>query len=240
MELKEYLHILKKRWLLILSVTLTCVFVSAIVSFFLIKPTYQASISVVIGGNKEESSSNTNQTYNDVMMYQKLVKTYSEFVKTRSVAEDAIDKLNLDITPGALLGMISVAPKGDTEFLTITVKSKDAYEARDIANQVAKSLKAITKEIKKVDNVQLVDDALLPSGPVSPKPLLNIAIALILGLFVSVGIVFLIEYLDNTVKDTDELEKLLEVPVLGAIPMMEDTKKKKIRGGKRDKRSNSI
>ena len=238
MELKEYLHILKKRWLLILSVTLTCVFVSAIVSFFLIKPTYQASISVVIGGNKEESSSNTNQTYNDVMMYQKLVKTYSEFVKTRSVAEDAIDKLNLDITPGALLGMISVAPKGDTEFLTITVKSKDAYEARDIANQVAKSLKAITKDIKKVDNVQLVDDALLPSGPVSPKPLLNIAIALILGLFVSVGIVFLIEYLDNTVKDTDELEKLLEVPVLGAIPMMED--KKKARGGKRDKRSNNI
>lgn len=238
MELKEYLHILKKRWLLILSVTLTCVFVSAIVSFFLIKPTYQASISVVIGGNKEESSSNTNQTYNDVMMYQKLVKTYSEFVKTRSVAEDAIDKLNLDITPGALLGMISVAPKGDTEFLTITVKSKDAYEARDIANQVAKSLKAITKDIKKVDNVQLVDDALLPSGPVSPKPLLNIAIALILGLFVSVGIVFLIEYLDNTVKDTDELEKLLEVPVLGAIPMIED--KKKARGGKRDKRSNSI
>ncbi|MNP03170.1 Capsular polysaccharide type 8 biosynthesis protein cap8A [compost metagenome] len=171
-------------------------------------------------------------------MYQKLVKTYSEFVKTRSVAEDAIDKLNLDITPGALLGMISVAPKGDTEFLTITVKSKDAYEARDIANQVAKSLKAITKDIKKVDNVQLVDDALLPSGPVSPKPLLNIAIALILGLFVSVGIVFLIEYLDNTVKDTDELEKLLEVPVLGAIPMIED--KKKARGGKRDKRSNSI
>ncbi len=238
MELKEYLHILKKRWLLILSVTLTCVFVSAIVSFFLIKPTYQASISVVIGGNKEESSSNTNQTYNDVMMYQKLVKTYSEFVKTRSVAEDAIDKLNLDITPGALLDMISVAPKGDTEFLTITVKSKDAYEAKDIANQVAKSLKAITKDIKKVDNVQLVDDALLPSGPVSPKPLINIAIALILGLFVSVGMVFLIEYLDNTVKDTDELEKLLEVPVLGAIPMIED--KKKARGGKRDKRPNSI
>jgi capsular polysaccharide biosynthesis protein len=219
-------------------VTLTCVFVSAIVSFFLIKPTYQASISVVIGSNKDESSTNPNQTYNDVMMYQKLVKTYSEFVKTRSVAEDAIDKLNLDKTPGALLDMISVAPKGDTEFLTITVKSKDAYEARDVANQVAKSLKDITKDIKKVDNVQLVDDALLPSGPVSPKPLLNIAIALILGLFVSVGIVFLIEYLDNTVKDTDELEKLLEVPVLGAIPMIED--KKKARGGKRDKRPNSI
>lgn len=238
MELKEYLHILKKRWLLIISVTLTCVFVSAIVSFFLIKPTYQASISVVIGSNKEEASTTTNQTYNDVMMYQKLVKTYSEFVKTRAVAEDTIDKLSLDKTPGTLLGMISVAPKGDTEFLTITVKSKDAYEARDIANQVAKSLKEITMDIKKVDNVQLVDDALLPEGPVSPKPLLNIAIALILGLFVSVGIVFLMEYLDNTVKDTEELEKLLEVPVLGAIPMIED--KKKVRGGKRDKRSNSI
>ncbi|QLY79114.1 YveK family protein [Clostridium intestinale] len=238
MELKEYLHILKKRWLLILSVTLTCVFVSAIVSFFLIKPTYQASISVVIGSNKEESSTNANQTYNDVIMYQKLVKTYSVFVKTRAVAEDTIEKLNSDRSVDSLLGMISASPSSDTDFLTITVKSKDAYEARDVANQVAKSLKDITKDIKKVDNVQLVDDALLPSGPVSPKPLLNIAIALILGLFVSVGMVFLIEYLDNTVKDTDELEKLLEVPVLGAIPLIED--KKKARGGKRDKRSNSI
>ncbi len=238
MELKEYLLILKKRWLLILSVTLTCVFVSAIVSFFLIKPTYEASISVVIGSNKDEASTNTNQTYNDVMMYQKLVKTYSEFTKTRAVAQDTIDKLSLDRTPAELLNMISVAPKGDTEFLTITVKSKDAYEARDIANQVAKSLKDITKDIKKVDNVQLVDDALLPEGAVSPKPLLNIAIAFILGLFISVGIVFLIEYLDNTVKDPDELEKLLEVPVLGTIPMIEE--KKKVRGDKRGKRSNSI
>lgn len=237
MELKEYLLILKKRWLLILSVTLTCVFVSAIVSFFLIKPTYEASISVVIGSNQDNSDT-TKQNYNDVMMYQKLVKTYSEFTKTRAVAQDTIDKLSLDRTPAELLNMISVAPKGDTEFLTITVKSKDAYEARDIANQVAKSLKDITKDIKKVDNVQLVDDALLPEGAVSPKPLLNIAIAFILGLFVSVGIVFLIEYLDNTVKDPDELEKLLEVPVLGTIPMIED--KKKVRGDKRGKRSNSI
>jgi capsular polysaccharide biosynthesis protein len=238
MELKEYLHILKKRWLLIISVTLTCVFVSTIVSFFLIKPTYQASISVIIGSNKDQSSSNTNQTYNDVIMYQKLVKTYSEFAKTRAVAEDTIDKLSLDKTPTTLLNMLSVAPKGDTEFLTITVKSNDAYEARDIANQIARSLKDVTKKIKNVDNVQLVDDALLPSGPVAPKPLLNIAIALLLGIFVSVGVVFLIEYLDNTVKDPEELEKLLEVPVLGAIPMIED--KKKTRGGKRDKRSNSI
>ncbi|SHI74302.1 YveK family protein [Clostridium intestinale] len=238
MELKEYLHILKKRWLLIISVTLTCVFVSTIVSFFLIKPTYQASISVIIGSNKDQSSSNTNQTYNDVIMYQKLVKTYSEFAKTRAVAEDTIDKLSLDKTPTTLLNMLSVAPKGDTEFLTITVKSNDAYEARDIANQIARSLKDVTKKIKNVDNVQLVDDALLPSGPVAPKPLLNIAIALLLGVFVSVGVVFLIEYLDNTVKDPEELEKLLEVPVLGAIPMIED--KKKTRGGKRDKRSNSI
>ncbi|WP_326511611.1 YveK family protein [Clostridium intestinale] len=238
MELKEYLHIFKKRWLLIISVTLTCVFVSAIVSFFLIKPTYQSSISVVIGSNKEESSANTNQTYNDVIMYQKLVKTYSVFVKTRAVAEDTIEKLNSDRSVDSLLGMITASPSSDTDFLTITVKSNDAYEARDIANQVARSLKDVTKEIKNVDNVQLVDDALLPSGPVSPKPLLNMAIALLLGIFVSVGVIFLIEYLDNTVKDTDELEKLLEVPVLGAIPMIEE--KKKARGGKRDKRSNSI
>lgn len=227
MELKEYLHIIKKRWLLILSVTLASVLIAALVSFVIIKPTYKADISVIVGSS--QNSNISQQNYNDVIMYQKLVKTYSEFAKTRLVAEDVIDALGLSIAPDELLEMVSVAPKGDTEFITISVNSKDPSAARDIANQLAKSLKKVSNEVKKVDNVQLVDEAVLPTSPASPKPLLNIAIAFVLGLFVSAGIVFLMEYLDNTVKSSDEIEKILDIPVIGAIPMIgnETSKNKK-------------
>ena len=58
-------------------------------------------------------------------------------------------------------------------------------------------------------------------NPVSPNKKMNIAIAFLLGLMVSVGLVFLLEYLDNTYKNKDQLEKELGIPVLGAIPDIE-------------------
>ncbi|MCM8711383.1 Wzz/FepE/Etk N-terminal domain-containing protein [Clostridium sp. SYSU_GA19001] len=225
MELQEYLSILKKRWSLIVIVTLAATLVSGIVSYFVIQPTYKSDISVIIGKQDNTASQTTSMSYNDVMMYQKLVKTYSELAKSRTVAEHTINALGIDMKVSTLQGMISVAPKGDTEFLTITVKSKDAKQAMDLANQLAKSLKAVSSDVKKVDNVQILDPAQLPLNPDSPKPLLNMAIAFFLGLMVSVGVVFLLEYLDNTVKNPDDIEKLLDIPVIGTIPFITDANK---------------
>ena len=223
MELREYFQIIKKRWLLVVVITLLASLISALVSYFFIKPTYKADISVIIGSTSsvgEESS----QSYNDVLMYQKIVQSYTEIAKTRLVAEDVIDTLNLDMSSSQLINMISVSVKSNTEILNIMVKADDAVLARSIANQYAKSLKKISLEIRNIDNVQLMDDAVLPTSPDSPRPLLNIAIAFFLGLMLSVGIIFLIEYLDSTIKSQEELEKLFNVPVLGAIPLVTDEK----------------
>lgn len=221
MELKDYFNIIRKRILLVILVTLGCTLVSAAVSYFVIKPVYKADIAVIIGSN-DKAVDNTKPNYNDVMMYQKLVQTYSEFVKTRVVADDVIKELKLDITSDDLIKMISVTPKGTTEFLTISVSSTNKDQVAEIANQVAKSLKKVSKEIKNQDNVQLVDGASVPQKPASPKPLLNIAVAFFVGLMLSIGIVFLLEYLDNTVKDEEELTKLLGIPVIGVIPTIEE------------------
>ena len=176
MELREYFNIIRKRLLFVILITLTCTLLTAVVSYFVIKPSYKADISVIIG--QTDKTKDTNENYNDVMMYQKMVKTYSIFVQTKVVANDVIKELNLDMTPEELIKMTSVTPKGDTEFLTITVKSKNKNEVAKIANQIAKSLKKESIEIYNKDNVKLVDEAVAPNGPDSPKPLLNIAIAL--------------------------------------------------------------
>jgi capsular polysaccharide biosynthesis protein len=225
MELQEYLSILKKRWLLIVVITLIATLISGVVSFFVIKPTYKADISVIIQKQDNGDNINPSMNYNDILMYQKLVKTYSELAKSRTVAEHAVEALGIDMKPDTLRSMVAVAPKGDTEFLTITIRSKDAVQAMDIANQLAKSLKAVGIVIKKSDNVQILDPAMMPGGPDSPRPMLNMAIAFFLGLMVSVGLIFLLEYLDNTVKSPEDIEKLLGVPMIGAIPFITDAEK---------------
>ena len=221
MDLKQCFNTIVKRKYLIIIITLAATLISAIFSCFLIKPVYKADISVIIGPAQTDGAK-TNQNYNDMLMYQKMVKTYGEFAKSRTVASDVIEKLDLDKSVDQLLAMITVAPKGDTDFLTITVESKDKGEAVLIANQMAKSLKEVSKEVRQADNVQLLDEALPPKGPASPKPILNMAIAFFLGLMVSVGITFLLEYLDNTIKDEDELEELVGLPVIGNIPFIKE------------------
>ena len=225
MELQEYLNILKKRWSLLIVITLVATLISGVVSYFVIKPAYKSDISVIIQKQDTVDTKAPAMNYNDILMYQKMVKTYSELVKSRTVAEHAVNALAIDMKPDTLRGMIAVAPKGDTEFLTITVQSKDARQAMELANQLAKSLKEVSVNIKKSDNVQILDPAMLPVGPYSPRPMLNMAIAFFLGLMVSVGLIFLLEYMDNTVKSPEDIEKLLGISVIGAIPMITDSEK---------------
>ncbi len=219
MEIREYLNIVKKRLMLILVITLLFIFTSAVFSYIIIKPQYKADISVIIGKSQTTQASSYN--YNDLVMYEKLVKTYSVMATSRKVMEDVKQKLSIDLSVGKLISMVSVSPNGDTQFLTIAVKSSDPQLAQKIANQIAISLAEESKAVLNEDNVHILDQALLPEKPDSPKPVLNIAIALFLGLMVSVGIVFLMEYLDNTVKNQDEIERLIGVPVIGIIPIVQ-------------------
>jgi len=221
MELHEYLFILRKRISLIILITLIATVTSGVLSYFVIKPVYKSDISVIIGKNDKDSSTQK-QNYNDVMMYQQMVKTYSVFAKSRKVAADVISKLELNMSESALLSMVTVSPQGNTEFLNIAVKSGDPEQAMKIANQLAKSLKEVSASVYGSDNVKLLDEALLPTKPDSPKPQLNIAIAFFIGIMVSVGIVFLLEYMDNTIKTQEDIEKLLGLPVIGTIPYVDD------------------
>lgn len=222
-ELKEIFYIIKKHFLLITIITLFATLISAVVSYFVIKPTYKANISVLI--NKQDTTStnaNTSTQYNDLLLYKASVKTYTVLATSRTVAEDVIKKLNLDISVNSLIPMISATSSADTEFITLTVKSEDPKLAVNVANQLAKSLKDVSKTVKNQDLVNLVDEAVFPTSPDSPKPPLNMAIAFFLGLMISTGLVFLLEHLDNTIKSPEDIEKYLELSVIGSIPVMDD------------------
>lgn len=219
-ELKEIFYIIKKRFLLITIITLFATLIAAVVSYFVIKPTYKANISVIIG--KQDTVSTANTQLNDLTMYQKSVKTYTVLATSRTVAEDVIKKLNLDVSVNSLISMISASTNADTEFITLAVKSEDPKLAVNVANQLAKSLKDVSKTVKNQDLVNLVDDAAFPTSPDSPKPPLNIGIAFFLGLMISTGLVFLLEHLDNTIKSPEDIEKYLELSVIGSIPVMDD------------------
>ena len=113
---------------------------------------------------------------------------------------------------------ISVSQVESTEILKITVKDSDAELAALIANTEADIFKQQINEMMKVDNVSTIDVAKVPENPVAPNKVMNIAIATVLGMMVSVGLVFVLEFLDRTYKTPTDIERHLGLPILGAIP----------------------
>lgn len=219
-SISEIFEALKKRWILIVSITLVATLISGVLSFFVIKPTYETSTKVFIG--KEESNQEGYNT-NDIQMYQKLLQTYAETIKTNEVVQAAINSTNnTDLTVPAVKGALTVTPVSDTQILQIKYQNKNPEVAKEILEGITNEFVILAKELVPNGNVRVIEAVQLPENPVAPNKKMNVAIAFLLGLMVSVGLVFLIEYLDNTFKSKEELERELDIPVVGIIPEVEE------------------
>lgn len=218
-SISEIFEALKKRWILIVSITLVATLISGILSFFVIKPTYEASTKVFVG--KEESSLEGYNT-NDIQMYQKLLQTYAETIKTNEVIQAAINNTNADLSVKDVKDSLTVTPISDTQILQIKYKNNDPEVAKSILENITNEFVILSKELVPNGNVRVIEAVQLPEDPVAPNKKMNIAIAFLLGLMVSVGLVFLLEYLDNTFKTKENLERELNIPVLGLIPSCDE------------------
>ncbi|EOR28245.1 capsular polysaccharide biosynthsis protein [Clostridium sartagoforme AAU1] len=218
-RLDELFEALKKRWLMIVTVTLIATIISAALSFFVIKPKYEASTKVFIG--KDEGD---NQAYNqnDVLMYQKLMKTYSEAIKTKDLVSRSLQGTSLELKPEDVLANLTVSPVTDTQILQIKYKSNNPQESKVVIQELTDEFIRTSKELVPNGNIKTIEEVQLPEKPVSPNKKMNIAIAFLLGLMVSIGLAFLLEFLDNTFKSKDQLERELDIPVIGVIPTVKE------------------
>lgn len=216
-RIEEIINILLKRWKMILSITLLATLTAGIVSFFVIAPKYEASTKVFIGKEKTDSK---DQNYNnsDIQMYQQLLKTYAEVIKTNALVEKAINAGDFDLKAKDVLDDLTVTPAANTQILEIKYISKDRNLSKEVLDSITNQFIKTSTDLIPNGNVKIVEPAELPENPASPNKKLNIAIAFLLGLMISVGLSFLLEFLDNTFKSKDQLEQILGVPVIGAIP----------------------
>lgn len=221
MELLEYLSIIKKRLWIIIAITFTAILASAVISFFVMKPVYQATATLII--SKTPSNGDSEVQYNDLMMYDKLVKTYAELAKSNLVANETISRTGYSMTALQLQKSLTVTPETDTQIMDISVENGDPQKALNLTNSLAAVLEEKVKTMMNTnDGVKILDEAQLPKSPVKPRKLLNIVIAGFLGLMVSLGLVFLMEYLDNTIKTENDVEKYLGLTVLASIPFVKE------------------
>ncbi|PFB95608.1 capsular biosynthesis protein [Bacillus cereus] len=220
-SLKDLFHILRKRLAMILIITFGAAIVSAIISFFFMTPIYQTSTQILVNQKKQEGAA---IQYNEVQTNIQLTNTYKVIIKSPVILDQVNEKLNLNMTAQALTGKINVTNEKDSQVISITAEDKNPKLARDIANTTAEVFNSEVAKIMSVDNVTVLSKAEVVENqsPIKPRPMLNVAIAFVVGLMAAVGLAFLLEYLDNTVKKEEDVENLLGLPVLGIVARMDE------------------
>jgi capsular polysaccharide biosynthesis protein len=215
-SLRELFYTLRKRIWMILSFAIVASLVSGIYSFYFMTPIYSSSTQLLV--NKEKTDQ---PMYNigEIQTNLQLMNTYNVIIKSPAILDLVVKDLDLTTTSEELNKKITVGSEKDSQVLNITVQDADPYLATDIANTTARVFQDEIVKIMSVDNVSILAKAKTKENPspIKPKPVLNIVIALVVGLMAGVGLAFLLEYLDNTIKNEMDVEKVLGLPVLGAI-----------------------
>ena len=216
-DLREYFFILKKKIWLIIASALVCGLISGLVSFFVLSPVYEANTSLIV--NKEVGNETTEMTTTDDLNYvQKLALTYGEIIKSRTVITSTIEKLGLDMTYSELASAVSVTNVSDTQIIKISVQNENPLIATKICNAIPEIFSTEVQRIVKASGVEVIDKAIMPENPIKPNKKMNVLIAMVLGVMVSVFIIFLIEALNTKIKEPRDIEEKLGIPVFGVVP----------------------
>ena len=209
-DIRELLNYFKKKMGLFITIFALACLIGCGYSFFFQKPMYSSYTKVILSGENTI-------TQNDVVLNKNLVDTYAEVVKSRRVLSQVIKKLDLDLTYEELSNEISVTAVSNTEIIQINVKDKDPVMAKNIANVTASYFTKEVLDLYKMNNVNILDEAILNKKPYNiniPKQLL---IYILAGITIACGVVFIKYYFDRTIKSSEQVEQKLHLPILGSV-----------------------
>lgn len=222
--LKQFIKMVVSRFWMIAVIVVFTSSITAVFSLKIVDKVYEASSRLVISTKVETG----NLRYDDVMLNQRLVKTYSEIIKSRSIADKVINSLGLTMSHIDFAKKVQVNSVSDTEVIEIRVRDNNPQLAARITDELSKVFIEKIVTMINIDNIQILDRAVIPDIPVSPKPVLNIIVASFLGVMLGIGVVLLMEYLDSTMKTLEDVKKYLSIPILACIPYV-NTKKYSIK-----------
>jgi receptor protein-tyrosine kinase len=226
-ELRDYLKVVRRRWRVIVTSMLVVVAIAAIVTFRT-TPEYQSSSRLFVSTTEQSTS----DAYQGGLFSIQRVSSYADLVNGQELAKRVIDDLKLNMEPAELSKEISATVVPDTVILEISATDPDPRRAQTICRTVAQELSEFVSDLETPPGqtnapikASIVDSANLPETPISPQPLRNLGLALVLGLLLGVGLAVIRELLDTTVKGHDDISQITDTPVLGGILFDSDAPK---------------
>lgn len=228
MELRQYLSVLRSRlWLIVVS-TVLCAITGFVVSSS--EPKYLAQATLYVGSNEGAAGEITSDQLQTIDRY---VLTYSKMIDTETIAERAIDRLDIDEDPEDVVEATTVRAEPFTQLLYVQVTDRDPAAAQAMANALAEEFVDAVQDFE--PGIAVGDEGAVPQLPAyvferarlpttaqASTQVQTVILATLFGLLASCGVAFLLDYLDVSVRSPADVERRLQLPVLGVIPAFGD------------------
>jgi capsular polysaccharide biosynthesis protein len=228
-ELRQYLSVLRSRLWLILVTTVLC----AVAGFFVSssEPNYVARATLYVGSGA--AGSNEEITADQLQTIDRFVLTYSKMIDTETIAEQAIERLDVDDDPEDVVAATTVRPEPFTQLLYVEVSDPDPAAAQAMANALTEEFVDAVQDFEPGTQVEaegavpqlpayVFEKARLPTTAQASAQIQTVILAIFFGILASCGVAFLLDYLDVSLRSAADVERRLELPVLGVIPAFGD------------------
>lgn len=211
-DLFELVIILLKKWFIIAAAFIIILGAAGIYSYVFLEDSYQASTTMLV--LVEEDPNNPNQ----VISINGLGDQYDAFAKSNAVLEYVQENLTQELSLSQIASMIQISSVSNTVVLNLTVESTDATLSRDVANLATEGIFENTTNFSSYEDVEILSLANVPSAPSGPNRTLYLAIGGVLGLMIGVFGVFILEFMDPSIKSSKDIDHKLQLRTLGVIP----------------------
>lgn len=222
-SLKEIFGILRKQVALICISLFAGVAIAGAITFFVITPQYSSRAQMIVSLPQNENSTGN---VNDVNFNLQMLNTYKDIIKESdslavTVQEKLSTEFNIQMAADEIKENLQVTQSQNSQMFSISATSARAVDAERIANTAAEVFQQTVSDVlPNVESITIVSKATTSTEPISPNNKINLAIGLVLGLMVGIGLSFLIEILDRTVKDQKFVAETIGFTILGTVPQM--------------------
>lgn len=213
MTLLELSRLLKKHLKIVVLLPVACALFVGLYSVVFVRNQYTATSSMYVLAQKD--SSNSNSLYSDLNASQMLTNDVAKLLKSGRIVKQVGSEVGIEELKGY---SVSVTSETTSRVITLSVTGPDPQTAADIVNKMIEDVSGVAQSVMNVESVNPVDMAQAPEKPSGPNRLLYTLVAFVAGLFAAIAIVVVSDMLNTKVRGPEDLEELVDVPIIGRIP----------------------
>ena len=186
----------------------------------LIKPTYRSGFTAYVN-NKQSKESTDFLSSSDISASKQLVLTYQKILTSNTILTASASSMGFDATYGTLQKMVFTEVKDDTEIISVYVVDTDPQFAYEYAQAIAKTAPQYMAEIVEGSSMKIIDHPEFSDKRYKPSYMQFAFIGFLIGAVIVLLFVIIRYFMDDTVKDENEIETRFSIPILGVIPQYE-------------------